>query len=122
MIRRTTLCLTVAALIGLSSQAGAQGRAPAGAGHSTPAMSQAEIRNRVAAADARRQDAARRAEAEARRAEAQRRRAEAEAHNNSDEARAAHPPDEHAADNATLAEQNADRRERRERRPRRDRG
>jgi hypothetical protein len=50
------------------------------------------------AADTRRQDAAHRAEADARREAAQRRRAEAEGNNRSGEARAVHPPDEHAAD------------------------
>jgi hypothetical protein len=53
----------------------------------------------------------RRQGAEARRQAAQVKRAEGEAHNNSEEARAAHPPNEHAADQAILAEQNAENRD-----------
>ena len=77
---------------------------------STMMRQQAEMRRQEA--EARRQTAeAQRLEAERRKAEAEAKRAEGEAHNRSEEARAEHPPNEHAAIEAIIAEGNADNQE-----------
>jgi hypothetical protein len=92
-----------AALLAVGSTAAAQGRRPSaappqpGAQRSVPT----QVENRRQPADTSGQSQARRAEAEARRQAAA-------ANNKSAEARAAHPPNEHAADEASAAEQNAD--------------
>ena len=132
MIRRASLCIALVSLLGLSlavdaqgrrpSSPGNQGRAPGGPSTTRPSTTRpsdfgrssmearrAEAAARRAEAEARRGQAeTRRAEAEQRRLEAQRRREEAAANNQSATARVDHPPNENAAAEAFLAEQNAE--------------
>ena len=129
MIRLISVCAMLFTLLALSISVDAQGR-PGGAGQgagSRPSMGQqrhmgASMRQqdemRRQEAQARRQAAAaKRQESETRRAEAEAKRAEAEENNRSEEARAEHPPDEHAADEAFLAEANAENQNLRDERP-----
>ncbi len=108
MSRQLRLCIAVAVLVGASSfavaqgRAGGAGRAPAGVGSSPVIVGQAPS-GRLGT-DSRRQDALKKQEAE-------RRRAEGEAHNRSADARAEHAPNEHAADEAIVAEGNAEKKD-----------
>lgn len=129
MIRLISVCAALVSLLALSISVDAQGR-PGGAGQgagSRPSMGQqrhmgASMRQQ---AEMRRQEAeARRLVAEAKRQEAEARKAEAEAkraagaeHNRSEDMRELHPPDEHAADEAFLAEANAENQNLRDERP-----
>ena len=116
MVRRTILYVALATLLGMTSYANAQGRAPGGAqsGPRAPSIGRALNSQRFGSqsAETTRHVEARRAQAEARRQDAQRRRAEAAENNRSAEARAAHPPNERAADEASRAEENADNKDR----------
>ena len=98
LIVSSSLC---AALLAVGSTAAAQGRRPSAAPQTgTQRSLPAQVENR------RPTDTS--GQAQARRAEAEARRQAAAANNKSAEARAAHPPNEHAADEAFLAEQNAE--------------
>jgi hypothetical protein len=120
MMRSISLGALSIGLLAISLGAHAQGRGPGGAPSQSagqrPAIS-SQIETGRMTAEARRQEAeARRLQAEARRQEAQARRQAAEANNQSEAARAAHPPNEHAADQAFSAEANAENADRREQR------
>ena len=121
MIRLISVSAMLVSILTFSMSVYAQGHRPVGAGAGAgnrPSMSQhrdrpdtmrqqSEMRRQEA--EARRLAAeANRQEADARQAEAEARRAAAEEHNRSEEARAEHPPNEHAADEAFRAELNAD--------------
>lgn len=111
-------CIVLAVLGGIGTAVHAQGHRPSTPG--TQGLSRAPtVGNPLGFeqlgsferlnAEARRQHTeARRAAAEARREEAQRKRQEAQARNKSDEARAKHPPNQQAASEAFLADQNAE--------------
>jgi hypothetical protein len=116
MIRRISLSLAAIVLAaGISSYAAAQGHVSGHAGGPVGASPGGGITNRsigqplgspsfggsrFGTPSSQRQD-------ETHRLEAQQRRADGEAHNRSAEARAEHAPNEHAADEATLADQNS---------------
>ena len=106
MTSRLTAALWVLILAGMSSYAAAQGR-----GHSAGGAPGGGARGPMTSSPlpSQRQDAQHRIES-------QQRRAAGEAHNRSTEARAQHPPDEHAADEARLAEKNSANKDRREER------
>ncbi len=130
MVRLMSVSATLVFLLALSMSVYAQGHRPVGAGSGAgnrPSMSQHRDRPDVMRqqSEMRRQEAearrlaaeAKRQEAVARQAEAEARRAAAEEHNRSEEARAEHPPNEHAADEAFLAEENAENQNLRDERP-----
>ena len=130
MIRLITVSATLVCLLALSMSVYAQGKRPGGAGSGAsnrPSMSQhrdradtmrqqAEMRRQEA--EARRLVAeAKRQEADAQKAEAEAKRAAGEEHNRSEDMRELHPPNEHAADEAFLAEENAENQNLRDERP-----
>jgi hypothetical protein len=117
MIRLISLSALSACLLAISVPADAQGQRPSGAQNrgapsqsigSRPTISGQSETRRVTAEALRREAGANRVESETRRAAAQARREAAQANNRSEDARAAHPPNEKAAEEAFLAEQNAD--------------
>ena len=122
MIRLISVCAALVTLLALSMSVDAQGRRPSGttgAGN-RPSMGQqrdmgASMRQQ---AEMRRQEAeAKQQEAEARLAEAEAKRAAAKEHNQSEDMRDEHPPNEHAAVEALLAEENAENQNLRDERP-----
>lgn len=113
MIRHMSLCLFFAATLAMAG-ANAQGHRPAGvggqsAGHSPTAFGGSLESQRFHSDFGR-------TTADTKRAEADAKREAAKAKNKSEDARAAHPPNEHAADEAFLAEQNADNKDQRDQR------
>ena len=120
MKRYARLCLLFLSLTCISLAADAQGRRPSGAGAhrgtARPGTGRPLDIGRANMASQRQEMEAAREAAAARQQEAERRRLEAEANNRSAEARAENPPNEHAADEAFLAEENAENQELREER------
>ena len=130
MIRLISIGAMLISLLALSTSVYAQGRSgggPSQGASNRPSISQHHDRANVMRqqSEMRRQEAeasrlvaeANRQEAEARKADAEAKRAAAEEHNQSEEVRAEHPPNEHAADEAFLAEENAENQNLRDARP-----
>jgi hypothetical protein len=117
MVRQVVFVSLALVLFGLGPSADAQGRRPSGAqpGAAVHRPSMTRVEPRAAATIGRRDAAARGEDASAaRRQAAEARREAARENDKSAEARAAHPPNEHAAEAAFLAEQNADHRDTRQ--------
>lgn len=116
MIRHVSLCLVFAAAVAAGPAAYAQGHRPAGAGGPASAGGPTSAAGQSfghaptfgGSLDSQRLHSdAGQATADANRAAAEAKRQAGRSHNKSEEKRAAHPPNEHAADEAFLAEQNA---------------
>jgi hypothetical protein len=118
MNRKIVLTTGCIALLLASSLSQAQGRRPSGAGAQGPSprptLSQPLESGRFEADSRRLQADSRRLEAEQQRLDAEQRRLEAEQkrlaaaeNDRSDDSRAEHPPNDHAADEASAAEDNA---------------
>ena len=128
MIRSIFVSVVLAALLTWSISADAQGRNPsggAGAGNRPSMGQQQDMRSMRQQSELRRQESeirrqateTRRQEAELRKAEAENKRIAAEENNRSEESRTEHPPNGHAADEAFLAEENAESQNLRDERP-----
>jgi hypothetical protein len=114
-MRKVTFCLAVIALVGASSYAAAQGHRPgaaSGVGRAGPSVSGAPGGFGLGGFGAQSQSQPHRQDAP-HRLEAEQRREDGQAHNRSAEQRAEHAPNEHAADEARLADQNKTNKDRR---------